>query len=49
MLYAYEIEKLINCSFSILEELGWLLYNRNDQNGGLDKDELDDLLRILLK
>lgn len=49
MLYAYEIEKLINSSFSILEELGWLLYNRKDQNDGLDKDELDDLLRILLK
>lgn len=47
MLFTYEVEKLINSSFSILKELGWLLYNRKDQNGGLDKDELDSLLRVV--
>ena len=42
-----EINKLISSDFNMLKKLGWLLYNRQDQNGGLTKDELNELLHIL--
>lgn len=43
----FEINKLISSEIDILTKVGWLLYNREDQNGGLSKNELDDMLRIL--
>jgi hypothetical protein len=42
-----EINKLINSDFDILNNIGWLLYNRADQNGGLAKEELNELLQIV--
>lgn len=42
-----EINKLINSEFDILKKIGWLIYNREDQDGGLDKEELNELLQIV--
>ncbi|MFS1518599.1 hypothetical protein V1503_19360 [Bacillus sp. SCS-151] len=42
-----ETQKLINSDYSILNKVGWFLYNREDQQGGLSKEEIDDLLHIL--
>ncbi|MGG3890243.1 hypothetical protein [Metabacillus fastidiosus] len=42
----YEVNKLINSGFEMLEKIGWLIYNRENQNRGLSKEELYDLLRI---
>lgn len=42
-----EIQRLINSEFDMLEKVGWLLYNREDQVGGLSKDGLNELLQII--
>lgn len=42
-----EINKLINSDFGMLKKLGWLLYDREDQIGGLTKEELYKLLHIV--
>lgn len=42
-----EINKLIDSDYDVLEKIGQLLYNREDQNGGLTKEELNSLLQIL--
>jgi hypothetical protein len=42
----YEINKLINSEFEPIQKLGWLLYNREDQNGGLTKEEVYKLIEI---
>jgi hypothetical protein len=42
-----EINKLIDSDFDMLNKLGWLLYNREDQNGGLNLEEVYELLKIV--
>jgi hypothetical protein len=42
-----EINKLITSEFKMLKELGWLLYNREDQNGGLILNEVHKLLKAV--
>jgi hypothetical protein len=42
-----EINKLITSEFKMLKELGWLLYNREDQNGGLTLNEVHKLLKAV--
>lgn len=42
-----ETNKLINSDFDMLKKLGWMLYNREDQDGGLTKEELNALLHII--
>ena len=42
-----ELDILINSEFDMLKQIGWLLYNREDQNGGLNKEELNELLHIV--
>lgn len=46
-MFQLEINKLINSEFNILQQLGKILYNRENQNGGLTFNELDDLLGIV--
>lgn len=43
----YDINKLINSENEHLRKIGWLLYDREDQDGGLNNDELDNLIHIL--
>lgn len=43
----FDINKLISSEFNMLNKVGWLLYNREDQNGGLNKEELNELLHIV--
>jgi hypothetical protein len=43
----FEINKLINSDSDMLKKIGWLLYDSTDQDGGLNKEELHNLLRIL--
>ncbi|MBL4951096.1 hypothetical protein JK635_02425 [Neobacillus sp. YIM B02564] len=38
----YEINKLIDFDFSMLKKLGWLLYDREDQNGGLNQEAYNE-------
>lgn len=42
-----EINKLIDSDFNMLKKVGWLVYNRENQVGGLTKDELNQLLHIV--
>lgn len=42
-----DIQKLIASEFDMLNKLGWLLYNRDNQDCGLSKDELYKLLHIV--
>jgi hypothetical protein len=42
-----QINKLINCEVKILKDLGWLLYHRKDQQGGLSLDEVHSLLKLI--
>ncbi|MCM3109908.1 hypothetical protein [Lederbergia lenta] len=42
-----QINKLLDSDYDELEELGRLIYNREDQSGGLNADELDKLLYII--
>ena len=42
-----EINKLIDSEFIMLNKLGWLLFHRNDLKGGLDANELNELLKIV--
>lgn len=42
-----DINKLINSDFEMLKKLGWLLYHREDQNGGLNLEEIHNLLSIV--
>lgn len=42
-----DTNKLIESEFDILKKVGWLIYNREDQEGGLNKNELNDLLHIV--
>lgn len=44
----YDINKLINSDNEYIKQIGWFLYEHTDQNGGLNKDELDRLIGILL-
>ncbi|MFO1442938.1 hypothetical protein KDN24_06870 [Bacillus sp. Bva_UNVM-123] len=43
----FEINKLIGSEFDMLKRVGWLLYNRFDQHGGLEIEELNELLHIV--
>jgi flagellar biosynthesis/type III secretory pathway protein FliH len=42
-----EINQLINSGDKYISKIGWLIYNREDQNGGLNKQELEELLGLL--
>jgi hypothetical protein len=42
-----EINKLIDSEFEMLRKLGWLLYEREDRNGGLNLEEVYKLLHIV--
>jgi hypothetical protein len=42
-----ETQKLINSDFDMLKKVGWLVYNRENQEAGLSKDELNELLQIV--
>lgn len=42
-----EINKLISSENEYINKIGWLVYNREDQNGGLSKNELTELLEFL--
>lgn len=44
----YNINKLINSENEYIKQIGWLLYDRQDQNGGLNNDEVDKLVSVLL-
>ena len=44
-----DINKLCESEFGILRDLGNLLYNRENQDGGLTKDEVCSLLDIMNK
>lgn len=46
-MFQLEINKLIDCNFDMLQQLGKLIYNRENQDGGLTVNELDELLRIV--
>ncbi|MED4883133.1 hypothetical protein [Bacillus smithii] len=41
-----EIHKLINSEYKPLQEFGWLLYEKENLNDGLDLDDIHKLLRI---
>ena len=43
----FEINKLIGCQYPMLQKVGWLLYSRDDTNGGLTTQELGRLLETL--
>lgn len=43
----FEINKLIESECYMIKKVGWLIYNREDQNGGLNKEELNELLSFL--
>lgn len=43
-----EINKLINSGDEYISRIGWLIFNREDQNGGLNKRELEELLELLV-
>lgn len=43
----FEINNLIDSEFKMLKRVGWLLYNRENQHGGLTRDELSELLQIV--
>ncbi|WP_219620072.1 hypothetical protein [Bacillus sp. T33-2] len=42
-----EINNLINSEHKMLRDFGWLLYGRQNQDGGLTKEELNELLQIV--
>lgn len=42
-----KVNKLMNSHHECLHKLGWLIFNREDQNGGLSLDELERLLDII--
>jgi hypothetical protein len=42
-----DINKLINSESDILKRIGWLLYGREDQKGGLNQEEIYKLLSII--
>ena len=42
-----EINQLIASHHDVVSMLGWLLYNRVDQNGGLNKEEVEQLVKIV--
>jgi len=42
----YDVQNLSNSKFEILKKFGHLLYNREDQDGGLSKEEVYKLLKI---
>ncbi|AJA41428.1 hypothetical protein AXJ14_gp109 [Geobacillus virus E3] len=42
-----EINKLINSGDKYISKIGWLIYNREDQDGGLNKQELEELVELL--
>ncbi|MGG3987326.1 hypothetical protein [Bacillus smithii] len=41
-----EIQKLIDSEYKPLQEFGWLLYEKENLNNGLDLDDIHKLLRI---
>lgn len=41
----FEINRLIDSSTSKINEIGWLLYNR--EGNGLTKDELHDVIELI--
>lgn len=43
-----EINKFINSGDKYISKIGWLIYNREDQEGGLNKRELEELLELLV-
>lgn len=42
-----ETQKLVNSHYKMLRELGRLVYHRQDQKGGLNVSELNELLHIV--
>jgi hypothetical protein len=42
-----ETQKLLNSHYKMLRDLGRLIYHREDQKGGLNVSELNDLLHIV--
>lgn len=42
-----EINKLINSENKYINKIGWLIYDRENQTGGLTKSELENLLELL--
>ena len=42
-----EINQLISSHHEIVSKLGWLLYGREDQNGGLNKNEVEELMKLV--
>lgn len=44
----YETQKLLNSDSEILNKIGWILYDRKDENSGLTYEELNRLVKILL-
>lgn len=42
-----ETQKLCNSNYKMLRELGRLVYHRQDQKGGLNESELNELLHIV--
>lgn len=42
-----ETQKLCNSNYKMLRELGRLIYRRQDQKGGLNESELNELLHIV--
>ncbi|GEM_PF-6470801 len=42
-----KVNKLMDSNWKCLNKLGWLFFNREDQNGGLNKEELEQLLDII--
>ncbi|MGD6876943.1 hypothetical protein [Bacillus infantis] len=43
----FDINNLIDSEFKMLSKIGWLLYNREDQHGGLTAEEVYELLQII--
>lgn len=46
-MFSIDGNKLISSDFEMLRKLGWLIYDREDQDGGLTTDELEELLKIV--
>lgn len=42
-----EVNKLIESEYELLNKVGLLLYGREDQNGGLNKEEIYELVKVI--
>lgn len=42
-----EINKLIESEYELLNKVGWLLHGREDQNGGLNIEEVYELVKMI--